>query len=76
METDVTETRYNVNAVIGWVGLFVGLIGCAVQFFRPSVLGFVFLAVGVVGGGITITLSGPLKTTVTRRVDLPIKAQD
>ncbi|UTM01292.1 hypothetical protein MID00_17635 [Alcaligenes sp. NLF5-7] len=70
METKITITRYNVTAMIGWAGICVGLIGCAVQYFVPSPVGFALLAIGLVGGGITVSLAGTIKTVTTRRVKL------
>ena len=69
MRTEITATHYNVTAIIGWFGLLVGLMGCAVQYFAPSVLGFVFLAIGTVGGGVTIAFAGPWRTIERRTVD-------
>jgi len=34
METEVTVTRYNVTALIGWLGLGIGLVGCIAQYFH------------------------------------------
>lgn len=62
MQTEITVTRYNVTAFIGWVGILIGLVGCAIQFFHPSAVGFAFLATGLIGGGITVTFAGPLRT--------------
>ena len=70
METEVTITRYNVAALLGWVGLIIGLVGGVLQYFYPSSPGVWFLTVGMIGGGITITLAGPLKTRSSRRVQL------
>ena len=33
METEITITRTNVTALLGWLGLLIGLIGGAVQYF-------------------------------------------
>lgn len=71
MRFEVTRTRYNVNAIIGWFALLVGIVGCAVQYFVPTALGFGFLVVGVIGGGITITRAGPLRTVEQRSIELP-----
>lgn len=70
METEITVTRLNLIALIGWVGFFLGLLGGALQYLHPSLPGVWFLVVGLVGGGITITFSGPLRTKTTRRVQL------
>jgi hypothetical protein len=70
METKITVTRYNVTTLIGWIGLLLGLVGAALQFFTPSPIGFAFLTVGLIGGAITITFSGPLKTVTVRKVQL------
>ena len=70
-EIEVTVTRYNLTALIGWAGIALGLIGTAVQYFSPSWHGFVFLVVGLIGGGITVTLAGPVRSTQVRK--LPVQ---
>ncbi|WP_304350847.1 hypothetical protein [Comamonas testosteroni] len=69
MKIKITKTNYNFTTLIGWTGVVLGLIGAAVQYFQPSWPGFIFLAVGLVGGAITITFSGPLKTVTEHLVD-------
>lgn len=71
MRIEVTRTRYNLNAIVGWFALLVGLVGCVVQYFFPSPMGFANLVVGVIGGGVTITRAGPLRAIERRHVDLP-----
>lgn len=70
VETEITTVRYNFTALLGWLGLCIGLVGGVAQYVYPSVTGFVFLVIGLVGGGITITFSGPLKTTIKRKIHL------
>ncbi len=67
MEIEVTATRFNVTALIGWASLCVGVVTSALQCFFPTPVGFVFLAIEIVGGAITITFAGPLKTVTKRR---------
>lgn len=69
-ELEVTVTRYNLTAVIGWAGIALGLVGAAVQYFYPSGLGFVFLAIGLIGGGITVSLAGPVRWVQVRKLPL------
>jgi hypothetical protein len=70
MKTVLTITRYNITALIGWVGVIVGLVGASVQYFIPSAPGIYLLAVGLVGGGIAVSLAGPWRTITTRQVDI------
>ena len=67
-EIELTVTRYNVTALIGWAGIAIGLIGAALQDFRPSMSWFLFLTVGLIGGAITVTLAGPLRKISVVRV--------
>ena len=70
MQTVITATRYNLTAIIGWIGFVIGLVGCAVQYFAPSPLGFALLTIGLVGGGATISFAGPLRTITHRTVQV------
>lgn len=70
METELTITRYNVAALLGWAAIGIGLVGGAVQYFVPSAPGVYFLAVGLVGGGITVTFAGRLRLVTKRKVRL------
>lgn len=42
-EIEVTVTRYNVTALIGWAGIAIGLVAAALQYFNPSMPGFALL---------------------------------
>lgn len=70
MKTELTITRYNITALIGWFGILIGLVGALVQYFVPSSPGIYFLAVGLIGGGITVTLTGPWRTVSKRQIAL------
>lgn len=70
METEIKITRYNLAALIGWASILIGLVGAAGQYLFPSTPGIYFLTVGLVGGGITVTFAGPLRTITKRKVKL------
>jgi len=70
VKTELSITRWNVNALIGWGGLCVSVIGLCIQVFAPSIPGFVLLAIGAIGGGITVAYSGPLKTDIKMIADV------
>lgn len=70
MEAELTITRYNIAALIGWAGVVIGLVSATVQYFVPSAPGIYFLAVGLIGGGVTVTLAGPWRTVTRRKVTL------
>lgn len=69
MKIKVYRTTYNTTALLGWFAVAVGLIGSAFQYFMPSLMGFLFLAFGLVGGVITITFSGPFKAVTEHLVE-------
>lgn len=69
MKIKVYRTTYNTAALLGWIAVVIGLIGAALQYFQPSWLGFAFLAIGLVGGAITITFAGPFKTVTEHLVE-------
>ena len=66
----VKVTQYNLIALVGWAGIAVGLIGAVSQYLSPSMPGFVFLTIGLIGGGITVTLAGALRRVVVRTISL------
>ena len=70
MQTEITVTKYNVTAALGWLGLIIGLVSGVIQYFSPSSPAIWFLSAGLIGGGIAITFSGPLKTRTKRTVTL------
>ncbi len=70
MTTELTITRYNFAAMMGWAGILIGLVGAAVQYFVPSAPGIYLLAVGLIGGGLTVTFAGPWRTVTRRKVTL------
>lgn len=79
MKTELTMTRYNITALIGWATVVVGLVSGGFHIFgqSESELGIILFAIGLVGGGITVTLAGRVKTTTTRVVDVqPISDRD
>ncbi len=75
METVVTRVSWNVNALIGWFGLTVGLFGVLLQLVmgKPILWLSVF---GIVGGALILTFSGPTRTTTETKVNLPPGAID
>jgi hypothetical protein len=67
-ELEVKVTRYNVTTLIGWGAIVFGLVGAGLQFFFPSMPGIVFLAVGLIGGAITVSFSGPMRTVTVHHL--------
>lgn len=70
MKTEITKTRYNLTALIGWAAIVIGLVSAGVQLYKGSASSIILLAIGMIGGGITVMFAGPLKTTTTQLVDL------
>lgn len=70
MEMEITITRYNVGALLGWAGLFVGAIAGIGQYFYPTPIGFAALIGSLVCSGITVTFAGPIKTVTKKQVTL------
>ena len=77
MKIEVTITKYNRTAAIGWTDIAVGLTGMLAQYLMPSMPGFILCAVGLVSGGIIVTVAGPLRVTERRQVEgRPLPSSD
>lgn len=70
------KAGFQITALLGWVAVVIGLIGAALQYFQPSWPGFAFLALGLVGGAITITFAGPFKTVTEHLVEVKQVVRD
>ncbi|MFJ3463496.1 hypothetical protein [Achromobacter spanius] len=64
------KVQYNLIALMGWAGVAVGLVGAVAQYLSPSMPGFVFLTIGLIGGGITVTLADPLRRVMVRTISV------
>lgn len=65
----ITKTCYNVAAISGMIALTLGLVAASLLlFFGVSGPGYVALAVGLIGGGIAVTFSGPLRTVTMHKM--------
>lgn len=70
MKIKITRTRYNVLAILGWVGLMSGLVNGVIQYNAPTSFGVASLAFGLIIAGLTVSFAGPWKSIEKRDVDL------
>lgn len=70
MKTVITRNRYNIIAILGWCGLALGLVAAVVQYINPTTPGFMSLCFGLIGGGITVTFTGPWRVVTKHDVTL------
>ena len=72
MKTILTVTRYNLWSLGGWCSLGAGFIGLYLHFsaHTNNRFGVVAACVGIVAGGIMVTLAGPLKTKAFKEITL------
>jgi hypothetical protein len=75
---EITRTRYNLAAVLGWVAVLVALVSIAVHYATGtfSLPRFVFAAIGGISGVITLTVAGPVKRVTTHDVEATVGAPD
>lgn len=73
---EVTRTRYNLAALLGWFALLVAISSVAVQYATGmfSLPRGVFAAIGGISGVITLTLAGPMKSVTTHDVEATVVA--
>lgn len=65
---DIIVKQYNLLAICGWCSAAIALAGLILQYFSPSMPGFICSAVALVCAGFVITNAGPLRTV--RRINL------
>ena len=75
---EVTRTRYNLAALLGWFALVVALVSVAVQYATGtfSLPRFIFAAIGGISGVITITVAGPVKSVTKHDVAATVVAHE
>lgn len=66
----ITRTTYSPLAIMGWVGVLLGLVAGVLQLWQPSAVGIAFLAIGLIAGGVTVSFAGPVKRTTRHWVKL------
>jgi hypothetical protein len=70
IETEITITKYNVGVIAGWLAIGLGILSGLFQYFDPNLTAFIFMAVGLIFGGITVTSGGPWRVIEKRMVKL------
>lgn len=69
MKIEVTRTSLNITALIGWIGLILGVAGVLLQIHLgvtgPSAIA---TSIGLIGGAITVTKAGRLIKVERRKV--------